>query len=147
MSQLVLTRRASFTCVHKYVNPKWSEKENREVFGLCYSQWGHGHNYDVEVSVSGPLDPRTGMILNLAKLDQHLNRVLQKLDGKNINAEISEFYEMIPTTENLIAYIQKEIEPLIKSEPGVVLERIRLYEAPTLWVDWIRSIDGIKSRQ
>lgn len=138
MKSCSLTRRASFSCVHRYFNPDWSEQKNKDVFGLCCSEWGHGHNYHIEVTINGPIDPNTGMILNLTILDDYIGQVVQLLEGKNLNFEILEFKKTVPTTENLLLYIKDQIQPKIQSDPDLTLEKIRLYESPTLWVDWVR---------
>ncbi len=116
-----------------------SEAENQATFGACFTQHGHGHNYTLETSVSGPIDPETGMILNLSTLDNFLKTAITSIDGKHLNYEVPEFKKKVPTTENLLLYLKEKLEPLVKAEsPNVEFCKIRLYEDPSLWVEWAK---------
>jgi 6-pyruvoyltetrahydropterin/6-carboxytetrahydropterin synthase len=120
-----LGRRYRFAASHRLYTAHLSEEENRRVFGKCANPYGHGHNYVVEVSVSGAVDPATGMIANLADLDAFVERqVLEEFDHKSLNEDVGAFCEKVPTTENLCI----EIFERLKSFPKAKLERIRVEE-------------------
>jgi 6-pyruvoyltetrahydropterin/6-carboxytetrahydropterin synthase len=102
-----------------------SEEENRRVYGKCNNPYGHGHNYVVEVSVSGAVDAATGMIANLADLDSFVEReVIEPFDHKSLNEDVAAFRENVPTTENIC----KEIFERLKRFPKAKLERVRVEE-------------------
>ena len=123
--KLSLSRRYSFPASHRLFRAEWSDARNREVFGKCANPYGHGHNYTLEIGVTGPVDNETGMIANLADLDEHVKRnVLDVFDHANLNEEIPEFRENVPTTENLCRVIFKRLEAF----PHAKLERIRIEE-------------------
>src|SRR5579863_10058468 len=96
-----LTRRYLFSASHRLQNDAMSEAENRAVYGKCNNPHGHGHNYALEVTVSGQVDPQTGMICNLVDMDEAVRReVLERFDHENLNVR-TEFKSLVPTTENL----------------------------------------------
>ena len=100
--KLHLTRRYCFAASHRLHSAQLGGEENKRIYGKCNNPYGHGHNYVVEVAVSGPVDPATGMIANLNELDAFVEReVIEPLDHKYLNQEIAEFRERVPTTENL----------------------------------------------
>src|SRR5437899_1540920 len=122
---ILLTRKIEFSASHLYHNPTFSPEENRRIFGKCNNPYGHGHNYVLEVSVSGDVDPATGMIANLADLDAFVERhVLGPFDHKSLNEDVPAFREKVPTTENLCI----EIFQRLKSFSSAKLERIRVEE-------------------
>jgi 6-pyruvoyltetrahydropterin/6-carboxytetrahydropterin synthase len=123
--KIELGRRYRFSASHRLHSPHLSEEENCRVFGKCNNPYGHGHNYIVEVSVSGDVDPATGMIANLADLDGFVERrVLEAFDHKSLNEEVPAFRKKVPTTENLCI----EIYERLKSFPRAKLERVRVEE-------------------
>ncbi|HXN24962.1 MAG TPA: 6-carboxytetrahydropterin synthase [Candidatus Dormibacteraeota bacterium] len=123
--KLVLTRRYRFAASHRLHNARFSEEENSRIYGKCSNPYGHGHNYVIEVSLSGPLDHATGMIANLADLDRFVEReVLEDFDHRYLNKELPVFHERVPTSENLCI----EIYSRLKSFPSAKLEGIRLEE-------------------
>jgi 6-pyruvoyltetrahydropterin/6-carboxytetrahydropterin synthase len=102
-----------------------SEEENQRIYGKCNNPYGHGHNYALEVTVTGPVDPSTGMIANLGDLDPFVEReVLAAFDHKNLNEEVAEFKAVVPTTENVC----REIFRLLQNFPAARLERVRIEE-------------------
>ena len=120
-----LTRRYSFAAAHRLHSPRLSEAENWRIYGKCNNPYGHGHNYVLEVTVSGPVDPATGMITHLDELDRFVEReVLDTFDHKHLNEEISAFRERVPTTENLCI----EIYNRLRAFTGARLERVGLEE-------------------
>ena len=96
-----LTRRYLFSASHRLHSDEMSAAENQAVYGKCNNPHGHGHNYSVEVTVAGRVDPRTGMVCNLVDLDSFVHeKILERFDHQNLNT-LPEFQETVPTTENL----------------------------------------------
>ena len=123
--KISLTRRYSFPASHRLFRADWSEAENRRVFGKCANLHGHGHNYVMEITVTGPVDPETGMIVNLADLDEFVRmRVLDEFDHANLNEQVPEFRDGIPTTENLCRVIFSRLRGLAHGR----IERVRIEE-------------------
>jgi 6-pyruvoyltetrahydropterin/6-carboxytetrahydropterin synthase len=120
-----LTRRYRFAASHRLYRPNFSESENQRIYGKCSNPYGHGHNYSLEVTVSGTVDPATGMIANLGDLDPFVDReVVQAFDRKYLNQEVSEFREAVPTAENICREIYRRLKPF----PPARVERVRLQE-------------------
>jgi len=120
-----LTRRYRFSASHRLHSAGMSGDENRAVYGKCNNPYGHGHNYALEVTVSGPVDQRTGMVCNLVDLDGFVEReVLSRYDLENLNV-LGEFTHTVPTTENLCVAIY---EILQRGFPCAHLEKVRLEE-------------------
>ncbi|NIM20619.1 MAG: 6-carboxytetrahydropterin synthase [Candidatus Latescibacteria bacterium] len=127
-----VTRRAFFCAAHRYYDQSLSSEKNREQFGPCVNT--HGHNYELEVTVVGEPDEKTGMVVNLTSLDAIVKkRVIDILDHKNLNVDIEEFKSVVPTTEMIARYAWMRLENCIE---GATLYRVRLYEDPTLFVDY-----------
>jgi 6-pyruvoyltetrahydropterin/6-carboxytetrahydropterin synthase len=123
--KIELGRRYRFSASHRLHTSRLSEEENRRVYGKCNNPYGHGHNYVVEVSVSGAVDAATGMIANLADLDSFVEReVIEPFDHKSLNEDVAAFRENVPTTENIC----KEIFERLKRFPKAKLERVRVEE-------------------
>jgi 6-pyruvoyltetrahydropterin/6-carboxytetrahydropterin synthase len=123
--KISLSRRYHFAASHRLHTAKLSEEENKRIYGKCSNPYGHGHNYVVEVTVTGPVDPETGMIANLAELDPFVQReVIEPFDQKFLNEEVAEFREEVATTENLC----REIFRRLKSFPLARLEKVRVEE-------------------
>lgn len=127
---LTITRSFHFAAGHRLYRPDWSESRNQEVFGACSNPNGHGHNYTLEVSVTGPVDPETGMILNLRQLKETVTtQVIVDVDHKNLNADVAWMKDAIPTTEVFAERIwQRLVEVLGRAAPKVKLDRIVLHE-------------------
>ncbi len=105
-----LTRKIEFSASHLYHNPAFSAEENRRVFGKCNNPHGHGHNYFVEVTMSGQVDGATGIVCNLADLDEFVNReIVERYDLQNLNAA-PDFERIVPTTENLCVAIYDTVQ-------------------------------------
>jgi len=120
-----LTRRYLFSASHRLHDNQMSADENRVTYGKCNNPHGHGHNYGLEVTVSGQVDPSTGMICNLVDLDSCVDKeVLSRYDLENLNTR-QEFSVTVPTTENLCIQI---FDILQRSFPHAHLERVRLEE-------------------
>jgi len=120
-----LTRRYLFSASHRLHSQQMSAEENRTTYGKCNNPHGHGHNYRLEVTVSGPVDQRTGMVCNLVDLDSFIEReVLSRYDLENLNT-LQEFAKNVPTTENLCVEI---FEILQRGFHQAHLERVRIEE-------------------
>ena len=123
--RLELTRRYQLAASHRLHSTQLDEAENQRIYGKCNSPYGHGHNYVVEVTVSGPVDRATGMIANLADLDGYVTReVIDPFDHMYLNKDVDAFRERVPTTENFCI----EIFERLKQFPWARLVRVRLEE-------------------
>ena len=132
MSTVLLTKRLEFAAAHRYIKPEWDEAKNRAVFGLCYNPPAHGHNYMIEVTVLGEVDPNTGMVVNLFDLKRALLKVLEEFDHKNLNLDMPYFKDRIPTSENLARVLWSKMDG--QKDIGK-LHAIRLYEDEDLYAD------------
>jgi len=134
-----LTRRATFSASHYYWNEAWSQEKNEEVFGRCARRNGHGHNYTLEVTVSGNPDPVTGFVVDLKWLKDVIeNEVLAAYDHRHLNLEVPEFAgaKLIPTTENIAISIWRRLEPAVQSVGEARLSRVRVYETPEIFSEY-----------
>lgn len=131
---IYVTRRAEFSASHYYHNADFTPEENQLIFGKCSNPLGHGHNYTVEATVGGAIDPTTGMVMDLKELKMLLEQeVIQRMDHKFLNKEVPAFAGKNPTTENLAVEIWNLLAP--KLQHGK-LHRIRVYETADLFVDY-----------
>ena len=129
-----LTRKAEFSASHFYHNPAFTPAENQRIFGKCNNPNGHGHNYTLEVTVKGNVNPRSGFVVDLKDLKDIMNReVLDVLDHRFLNKEVAEFANQIPTTENIAINIWQRLQPRLQAAQ---LHRVRVYETPDLFVDY-----------
>src|SRR5258708_10358100 len=111
-----LTRKAEFSASHYYHNPAFTPEENARIFGKCNNPNGHGHNYTLEVTVKGAVDPKSGFVVDLKQLKDVMSReVLDALDHRFLNKEVPEFFTKIPTTENLAIAIWQRLEPQLNA--------------------------------
>ena len=130
---ILLTRKADFSSAHFYWNDAWTEDENFRVFGKCANRQGHGHNYTLEVTVAGSIDPTSGFVVDLKQLKDILEReVISVYDHRHLNYEVPEFATTIPTTENIAVAIWRRLDGKI---PNAQLHRVRVYEMPDLFAD------------
>lgn len=128
-----LTRRLTFAAAHRYRRPEWSDARNAEVFGLCAREHFHGHTYTCTVTVAGELDPTTGMVMDLGRLDRVLaTEVRDRFDHRNINLEVPEFADgkRIPTGEELSRFIFERVQSGLGDTAQVV--EVTLAEDDTL---------------
>jgi 6-pyruvoyltetrahydropterin/6-carboxytetrahydropterin synthase len=131
---ILLTRKADFSAAHFYWNDAWTEAENHRVFGKCANRQGHGHNYTLEVTVVGSIDPTSGFVVDLKQLKDILEReVVSVYDHRHLNYEVPEFATTIPTTENIAVAIWRRLDGKI---PNAKLHRVRVYEMPDLFADY-----------
>lgn len=139
MPSVLLTKRIEFAAAHRYIKPEWDEAKNRAVFGPCYNAPAHGHNYMLEVTVSGEVDPKTGMVINLFDLKQVLLAVIEEFDHMNFNLDLPYFRDRIPTSENIARVLWTKLAA--QSDIGI-LDTIRLYEDEDLYAE-ITAIGGL----
>lgn len=131
-----ISRKAYFSSGHRYFNPNWSEEKNREVYGSCFAEVGHGHNYVLEASFEGAIDDDSGMIANLKDIDRVLKEAVEPLDHHHLNFDVEYFKTKVPTTENLAVYLFNEIaEKSQKAGLPAKLYKVRVYESDDLWAD------------
>ena len=127
-----LSRKYGFFAAHRLHSHKLSESENRSVYGKCNNPNGHGHNYELEITVSGPVDPVTGRVVSLAELDSLAEReILAPFRYRNVNEEVPAFRQAVPTTENLTFEVLRRLrlvwrEAFPSGTPE--LEKIRIWE-------------------
>jgi len=123
--KLLLSRRYRFAASHRLHSEQLDEAENWRVYGKCNNPYGHGHNYVMEVGVSGQVDAETGMVVNLAELDGFVQReILEAFDSVYLNEDVEEFRAVVPTTENLCKELYRRMEKF----PLAKLERVRVEE-------------------
>jgi len=127
-------RKAHFNAAHRLHNPTWSDEKNRQVFGLCNNPNYHGHNYELEVKVTGEVDPETGYLIDLKVLkDLIKEEVEDRFDHKNLNLDSPEFRELNPTAENICYVIWQLLRAKLDDKYEL---SIRLYETPRNFVEY-----------
>ncbi|MBD0316396.1 MAG: 6-carboxytetrahydropterin synthase [Nitrospiraceae bacterium] len=136
MPPVLLTKRIEFAAAHRYIKPEWDEAQNRAVFGACYNPPAHGHNYMLEVTVSGEVDPSTGMVINLFDLKRVLLAVIEEFDHKNLNLDMPYFAGLVPTSENIARVLWGKLEA--QRDIGT-LHSLRLWEDEDLCADVTRA--------
>jgi len=130
-----LTRVEHFNAAHKLYNPNWSSEKNNEVFGVCANENWHGHNFDIYVTVKGIADPDTGFVMDAKQLKALIrDRVINKVDHKNLNLDVDFMQGKMCSTENLIVGIWHELQPHLPA--NVILHSIKLYETPRIYVEY-----------
>ncbi len=124
-----LTVSAHFSAAHRLALPRLSEEENRKIYGKCASPNGHGHNYQVEVTVKGQIDERTGMIADLVDLQSAIaHHVIEKFDHTFLNKDVSYFTSVVPTAENIVIHICHLLcQPI--ADAGATLHKVKLIES------------------
>jgi 6-pyruvoyltetrahydropterin/6-carboxytetrahydropterin synthase len=133
---IYITRRERFNAAHKLHRPEWSNEKNLEVFGKCSNPNWHGHNYDLFVTVKGIANPETGFVYDLKKLSDLLHeKIIDKLDHKNINLDVDFMQGKMASTEELAIAIWNEIEADIKSE-GAALHCVKIVETENNYVEY-----------
>ncbi|HEV3278381.1 MAG TPA: 6-carboxytetrahydropterin synthase [Terriglobia bacterium] len=143
-----LTRRYRISAAHRLHNDALSPEDNARLYGKCNNPAGHGHDYILEVTVAGEVDPRTGMVMDIGVLDRLVERdVLDRFDHKHLNLDVENFRDLVPTTENLCLEIYRQLAPNFPvwsgksddepdgtgredSTPGARLLRVRIEETP-----------------
>jgi 6-pyruvoyltetrahydropterin/6-carboxytetrahydropterin synthase len=134
MPIVTVTRRLRFNAAHRVHNPALSDEENVSLFGKCNNPNWHGHNYVLEVAVEGPIDARTGYVIDLARLKAIVQReVIDRVDHKNMNVDVDFMRDINPTTENIVVACWRVLYPNVA--PGR-LRRLRLWETENNYVEY-----------
>jgi len=129
-----LTRREHFNAAHRLYNHKWDEQKNLEVFGKCANKNWHGHNYILYVTIKGIPEIDTGFIMNAKNLSDIIRReVIEKLDHRNLNIDVIETKDILPSTENLCIIIWNMLAPHI---PNNLLYKVQLWETETIYAEY-----------
>ncbi|HAT63795.1 MAG TPA: 6-pyruvoyl tetrahydrobiopterin synthase [Flavobacteriaceae bacterium] len=129
---LTIYRKAHFNAAHRLYRKDWSDEKNSEVFGKCSNPNFHGHNYELEVGVTGEVDPATGFVINLDVLKKVIFEEVEKpFDHKNLNIEVPEFKNLNPTVENIAIVIWNKLRKKLDSKYGI---SVKLYETPRNFV-------------
>lgn len=135
MPNVRVTRRLHFSAAHRLGRAEWSQERNEAVFGLCASPNWHGHNYELDVTVEGEVDPETGFVFDLKILRQAVEeRVIADVDHRNLNVDVPWMEGVNPTTENLVVGIWARLAGQLPQ--GVRLRRLVLYETPRNYVEY-----------
>ncbi len=133
---IYITRRERFNAAHRLFKKEYSDAENLEVFGKCSNPNWHGHNYELFVTVKGEVNPETGFLVNLKALSQLIReKVIQKIDHKNINLEVDFMHGKMASTENLAIGIWNQLNEEIASL-GAALHCIKIYESENNYVEY-----------
>jgi 6-pyruvoyltetrahydropterin/6-carboxytetrahydropterin synthase len=133
---MFITRKVEFSASHVCRNANLTDEENESLYGAAANPHGHGHNYVLEVTLEGSPDPVTGMVFDLKRLKEVLNReVVEPFDHRFLNREVPPFDHIIPTTENVAVEIWNRIEPQFRG-PEARLHSIRVYETEDTYVDY-----------
>ncbi len=136
MKAIYITRRETFNAAHKLVQPLWSDEKNEEVFGKCANKNWHGHNFTLYVTVKGKPDSQTGFVINLKTLSSIIKeKVIEPIDHKNLNLDVSFLSGMMASTENLAIAIWDQLaEDILKY--GGELAKIKLVETENNFVEY-----------
>lgn len=129
-----VSRRAHFNAAHRLYRPDWDDKTNQAVFGKCNNPKYHGHNYELIVSVTGPIDPETGFVMDMKVLKDLIREEIEDaFDHKNLNEEVAEFKKLNPTAENIAVVIWNKLRPHLNE--SLELE-VQLFETPRNFVTY-----------
>ena len=129
-----VSRKAHFNAAHRLFLPEWDDAKNEAVFGKCNNPYYHGHNYELIVSVTGAIDPKTGMVIDMKELkDLIKSEIEDAFDHKNLNVQVPEFKSLNPTAENIAVVIWDKLRPHIVAEREL---EVVLYETPRNFVTY-----------
>lgn len=132
--KVTVCREAHFNAAHRIFNPRWDDRRNEEVFGLCSLPNYHGHNYDLVVKLTGEVDPNTGYVFDMKKLKEIIDEhVVSRYDHKNLNIDVPDFKSIIPSAENIAIAIWNILR--VQIAPSFTI-RVVLYETPRNFVEY-----------
>ena len=128
MAVVYITRKAHFSAAHRLHSDLLDDKQNEQLYGLCNNPYGHGHNYDLEITIKGEPDPVTGMVMDLKELKDIINEeVIDRMDHKHLNLDVDFMKGIVPTAENIAVVIWNRLkEKINKGE----LYEVKVYETP-----------------
>ena len=131
---VTVSRKAHFNAAHRLYRKDWSDQQNELIFGKCSNPNFHGHNYELIVSVTGPIDPQTGYVIDMKVLKDHIKIQIEDVfDHKNLNLEVPEFMDTIPTAENIVVVIYDKLKKILKTNQSM---EVVLYETPRNFVTY-----------
>ncbi len=132
--RVTVSRKAYFNAAHRLYRKDWSDEQNNAVFGKCANPNFHGHNYELIVSVTGPIDPNTGYVMDMKILKNHIKtKIEDAFDHKNLNLEVEEFLDTIPTAENIVIVIYNKLKEILNPDQSL---KVVLYETPRNFVTY-----------
>ncbi len=135
MPRVKVTTELEFSAAHRLFNPDWTEERNQEVYGGCANPNWHGHNYGLQVTVEGPVDPATGFVIDFRELKSLVDsRVIQDLDHKNLDLDVPWMTGLISSAENLVVAIWNRLADGLPE--GVELSKLTLWETPRSYVEY-----------
>ena len=141
MPRVRVTRRVHFCAAHRLYREDWTDEQNLDVFGACSNPNWHGHNYVLDVTVEGPLDPETGFVMDLKALKKAMNaHVADDVDHRNLNLEVPWLEGVMPSTENFAVAIWDRLADQLPE--GVTLHRVHLRETPNNSVEYLGPEEG-----
>ncbi len=132
--KVAVYRREHFNAAHRLYNKAWDEQKNNDVFGKCAYTNYHGHNYELEVKVTGEPDTTTGFVIDLKQLSDIIQQeIIARFDHKNLNLDTTEFKDLNPTAENIVVVIYELLRPHIDAKHAL---QVRLYETPRNFAEY-----------
>lgn len=132
-----VSRKEHFNAAHRLFNPDWSEEKNQEVFGPCANVHGHGHNFELIVTVKGTPDPGTGFVMDMKVLGSIVKReIIEKVDHRHLNLDVDFMRGKRASCEVFIVEIWKLLEPAIAAVTPARLHSLKLYETPKNFVEY-----------
>ena len=132
--RITVCRKAHFNAAHRLHNPDLTAQENAAVFGKCNNEFYHGHNYELIVHVEGEVDPKTGYLMDMKVLKEHIKTEVEDyLDHKNLNIQVAEFKTLNPTAENIAYVIWNRLRSVIEMNLEL---KVTLYETPRNYVEY-----------
>lgn len=147
---LSLTRVYRFSASHRLYSPALSESENARVFGKCNNPYGHGHNYDLSVTVAGEVEELTGRLIDIRELDEFVqSKVLRLFSHRNMNEDVPQFAELVPTTENVVLVIAELLEQSwaeFVGEAGPRLQSVHVQETDRNGFELLMPVVGAKKK-
>lgn len=136
--KVTVSRKAHFNAAHRLYRKDWSDEQNDAIFGKCSNPNFHGHNYELIVSVTGPIDPDTGYVMDMKVLKDYIKSEVEDVfDHKNLNIEVPEFADTIPTAENIVVVIYNKLKKILTSEQSM---EVVLYETPRNFVTYSEKL-------
>ena len=132
--KVTVCRESHFNAAHRIYNKAWNDEKNREVFGLCSMPNYHGHNYDLVVKLTGEIDPETGYVFDMKRLKEIIDEnIVNRYDHKNLNLDVPDFADTIPSAENIAVSIWNILRKQISGEYTI---QVILYETPRNFVEY-----------
>ena len=136
--RVTVSRKAHFNAAHRLYRKDWTDKKNDSVFGKCSNPNFHGHNYELIVSVTGPIDPDTGYVMDMKILKDYIkSEVEDAFDHKNLNVEVPEFFDTIPTAENIVVVIYNKLKKILSVDQSM---EVVLYETTRNFVTYSEKL-------